>query len=640
MRLSVMFSILIAGAMIVISTAIYWYQFEENKKALQSNLYSEAASVLNFADVLLQSRNEKFFSGESPEVPQVIQNEIFDRFTKVSEGKVYFKEASKNPTNPKNRALPFEAQEIDYFKAHRDVKEHAKEVAYEGKRYYMLSRPMVAEERCKQCHPTWIPGDVIAVEAARIDLSDYEAALRSNLLFSFLNWFVNIVVVLLVIHILFKEVIAKRLEKLLQVFMRVEKGKFVIDDILGEDAHIDEKSRNEIDQLFRHLKQMVDVLRPVIAKVVSQSKNVAFEASYGLVKLKSSNDEVAAQTEEVESVAANLREIGEMNQQLSRQLEELVGHVDESVRLIESGRDQMHENARETQRASEALDATIHAIEELKGFSENVSRTIELISEIADETNLIALNAAIEAARAGEHGRGFAVVADKVRELAEVSMENANNTRRIIRSMMQNIEGVVRSATHTRSFFSQMEESSERVAEYFGQIETTQRNTIDTMHHFGEEFGREYEAFLRILERLDHVTEGNRRIVESTGNVESVMEMISEESAELKVLSDGFETVVNHRKMPRTIVSPPVAVRIVYDRGGSEQGYIFDISEGGVSFYGIEPENLCNRENLVGRTGTLRFSRPVNGLSEVRFEVVYQSDPKFHGIRFCGARRI
>ena len=635
-----MFSILIAGAMIIISTVIYWYQFEENKKALRQNLYREAVSVLNFADVLLESRNEKFFSGESPEVPQIIQNEVFDRFTKISRGKVFFKEASKQPMNPKNLALPFEAQAIDYFQKHQGEKELEQEVEHEGKNFYMLSRPIVAEERCKLCHPTWTPGDVIAVEAARIDLSDYKAALKSNILYSFLNWFVNIAVVLLVIHLLFKKVIAQRLEKLLQTFLRVEKGKFIIDDILGEDADIDEKSKNEIDQLFRHLKQMVDVLRPVIAKVVSQSKNVAFEASYGLVRLKESNDSVMHQTEEVEHVAGNLREIGQMNQELSRQLEELVSHVDASVRLITDGQEQMRQSAKETQMASEALESTIHSIEELKGFSENVSKTIELISEIADETNLIALNAAIEAARAGEHGRGFAVVAEKVRELAEVSIENANNTRHIIQSMVRNIEGVVENATHTKSFFVRLQESSERVGSYFSDIESTQQETIRTMHHFGEEFSKEYEAFTRILDRLDAVTEGNRRIIESTKNVESVMTMISEESAELKVLSDGFETVVNNRSMPRTIVSPPVGITISYDNGITERGYIFDISEKGVSFYGIDETSYCNTTNLDGVQGNITFDTPINGMTSLRFEVVYHSEPKFHGIRFCGAKRV
>ena len=51
-------------------------------------------------DVLLESRNEKFFSGKSPEIPQLIQNEVFDKFTKKSGGKVFFKEATKTPVNP------------------------------------------------------------------------------------------------------------------------------------------------------------------------------------------------------------------------------------------------------------------------------------------------------------------------------------------------------------------------------------------------------------------------------------------------------------------------------------------------------------------------------------------------------------
>ena len=640
MPLSMMFSILIAGAMVVISTAIYWYQFEVNKKALQKNLHREASSVLNFADVLLESRNEKFFSGESPEVPQVIQNEVFDRFTKVSEGKVFFKEASKQPMDPKNLALPFEAQAIDYFKEHRKAKELERQVEHEGKEYYMLARPIHAEERCKLCHPTWTPGDVIAVEAARIDLSDYKAALKENILFSFLNWFVSIAVVLLVIHLLFKDVIAKRLEKLLQVFMRVEKGKFVIDDILGEDAHIDERSRNEIDQLFRHLKQMVDVLRPVIGKVVTQSKNVAFEASYGLVRLKASNESVTRQTEEVERVAESLRTIGRMNQSLHTQLEELVAQVDESVRLIENGRERMRANAEETEQAAESLQSTVASIEELKEFSDNVSKTIDIISDIANETNLIALNAAIEAARAGEHGRGFAVVAEKVRELAEVSMENAGNTRQIIQAMMKNIEGVVHNATQTREFFLRLEESSERVGEYFDEIESTQRRTIETMHRFGEEFRKEHDAFMEILEKLDEVTEGNRKIIQNTENVESVMGMISEESAELKVLSDGFETVTNKRRMPRTIVTPPVGATVEYINGAKDRVYIFDVSKSGLSFYAIDNDAYCNTEPLDGKRGVIRFDEPIQGESETRFEVVYYSEPKFHGIRFCGARKV
>ncbi|NPA29024.1 MAG: methyl-accepting chemotaxis protein [Epsilonproteobacteria bacterium] len=638
--MATMFSILIAGAMIVVSTTIYWYQYEQNKEALKENLVEKARTILNFADVLLESRNEKFFSGESTEVPQIIQNEIFDRFTEISKGQIFFKEASKHPMDPKNLALPFEAEEIDYFQKHKQEKEHGREITYQGKDYYMLSRPMIAEKRCKMCHPTWTPGDVIAVESARILLDEYKKAISGSVLFMALNWFVSIAVVLLIIHLLFKKLVMVRLQRLLAIFKRVEKGKLIIDDILGEEKEVDPKSRNEIDQLFLYIKQMVDVLRPVIARVVSQSKNVAFEASFGLTKLKESNNAVMGQTEEVTMIVGNLKEIGNMNRQLSEQLEALVTQVDESVTLVTRGQEQLGKNGAETSRAASALEQTIEAVERLKKSSEKVSQTIELISEIADETNLIALNAAIEAARAGEHGRGFAVVAEKVRQLAEVSMENAANTRKIIHSMVKSIDTVVQNATNTRDFFVQLQKSSEDLGNYFNEIDATQRQTVSTMRHFDEEFGKEYEAFQSILSRLDHVTESNKKILDSTVKIESVMEMINTESAELKVLSDGFEVFSEKRKAERTIVSPPVAVTVIYEDGHKEKGYLFDISANGLSFYGLDPNDRCSREELAGKRCRVVFSEPIRGRKEAQIEIVYQGPPKFHGIRFCGAKII
>ena len=639
MRLSVMFSILVAGPMVIISTAIYWYQFEQNKMALQRNLYREAASVLNFADVLLESRNEKFFSGQSTEVPQVIQNEIFNKFTKISQGKVYFKEASKHPVNPANKALPFEAEVIDYFQTHKDQKEYANEVIWNGKEYYMLSRPMIAEERCKLCHPTWTPGDVIAIEAARVDLGDYKEALSKNILFAFLNWFINIIVVLVIIHMLFKEVVAERIKKLLEIFGLVEKGKLAIDDVLGKDGDIDKKSKNEIDRLFKHLKQMVDSLRPIIMKVVTQSKNVAFEASYGVVKLKHANELVSNQTFEVEKVANSLKNIENMNQYLNNQLEELVSQIDKSVELVTDGKKEVDNNANETKEATAALESTVKVIEELRAFSGEVSKTIDAISDIADETNLIALNAAIEAARAGEHGRGFAVVAEKVRQLAEISMENAKNTRQIIYSMVNSIDGVVKSARSTQDIFDLLRQSAEKINAYFTQIENTQKMTIDTMNHFGKEFEEEHRAFQEILKKLDTVTEGNSDILKASKNVESAMTLIAEESAELKVLSDGFEAVKNRRKVPRTIVSPPIHANIYFENGEVLHGYIFDISKDGISFYSLDGKGPCSNDKM-GKRGEIRLDKEVYGIKQMKFELVYKSEPKFGNICFCGAKRI
>ncbi len=231
-KLGPMFAMIVLGIIVSISTISYAYLYFNNKKALEEKLYSKAKSILDFADVLLDSRNKKFFSGESNEIPQVIQNDIFNRFTKISKGEVYFKEASDHPMDPKNKALPFESEEIKYFKKNRDKKEHSKIIKMKGKEYFMLSRPIKAEEKCKMCHPTWKAGDVIAVENVKIDLKNFLSDLENNLITIATSWFFNILFVMAVVLLFFHKEIALRILNLSKSMKRIGNGNFEIKDIL------------------------------------------------------------------------------------------------------------------------------------------------------------------------------------------------------------------------------------------------------------------------------------------------------------------------------------------------------------------------------------------------------------------------
>lgn len=635
-KLANMFSIMFAGALIVISTVFYSYDYFAQRGTLHENLRSEASSILDFAEVLLESRNEKFFSGESPEIPQMIQNEVFAKFTEVSNGKVFFKEASTSPVNPNNMAKPYEEEVIEAFRKDRTLKELERFVEEDGSSYYMLSRPMVSEQRCIQCHPTWTADEVIAVEDVRINSSDYESALSEMMITSLITALVNITLILLLTHYLFNRYVASRINRVLEVIFRVESGNFVIEDLVKGESLAVGSTKNEIDRLFRHLQKMVDALRPVIGNVVEQSKQMAFEASYGYVKIDETNDFVQAQNRSLESSQKSITQVMQLNSAVAGKLGDLLASSERSVEQIESGRDVVTGNVNESGKAAVAMDETVDAIKELRDFSNEISATIEIITDIADETNLIALNAAIEAARAGEYGRGFAVVAEKIRELAEVSLSNAQTITGLLRKIHDHIDAVTKNAESTKGVITSLRSSSQQLNHSFEEI----RGSIDMITSVLSDFRREFNEESKVLgaaeKELQAVKESSLILVSNAENSKQVMEVLVSKGGELKTLADGFEVVLNKRQSQRTIITPPLHGEIRSSGGKSQPIYLFDSSASGISFYSGDTKQTHYK---VGERVTISLSEPLDGQRQINCEIVFKSDEIIKGVFFYGAKR-
>jgi methyl-accepting chemotaxis protein len=637
-KLATMFSIMFAGAFIIISSAFYIYDYHSQKTTLKQNLKSQADSVLDFAGSLLESRNEKFFSGESFEIPQVIHREVFDKFTAVSDGKVYYKEASNTPVNPKNLTTAYEKEAIEAFINDRSLDELEMVVKDNGKDYFMVAKPILSEQRCLQCHPQWTPNEVIAIEDVRIDMVDYNSAISESLIMTSVTAVLNILMILLLTHYLFSTKVASRINKVLEVIFRVEKGNFVIDDLLEGEELKAGSSHNEIDRLFRHLDRMVNALRPVIGNVVDQSKMMAFEASYGYVKIDETNNHIEDQNQALESSQTQISRVLDINDTAGKNLEKLLDSSNSSVDQILLGQQEVNGNLNDSVEASSAMDETIHAINELKTFSNEISSTIDVITDIADETNLIALNAAIEAARAGEHGRGFAVVAEKIRELAEVSLSNAQTINNVLKNIHQHIDKVTENAGDAKGVITSLSESSEKLNTRFDEI----RGSIDLIKEVLGEFRKEFDEETHVLDtvsrELDRVRNASQGLIQNAANSKHLMSTLVEKSGELKTLADGFEVILNNRTAKRTIVTPPILATIQNMPSGHDKAYIFDYSENGISFYMSTPE----RHDIftVGKRGTLEMTVPVDGRNSVSFEIVYISDEIIEGIYFFGAKLV
>ncbi len=638
-KLSTMFSIIIFFVALFVSTGVQTVKYNESKKALEQNLKSKAQSILDFADVLLDSRNEKFFSGESFEIPQIIQNEIFDKFTAISNGKVFFKEASNTPTNKKNLATNYESETIDFFRKNKEIKEQEKLIKQDSKDYYMLSRPILSEHKCMQCHPNWTKeGEVIAIENVLIDLDDFNNALKNNLYLSAIFWIINIVILLVVINFLFKKLISDRIKKVLEIILRVERGKFTIDDLLKGEDNQQKNSKNEIDLIYKHLNNMVNGLKPVIDNVVYQSKEVVFESLYGYKKIHDNLKLANKQLELVNNSNENIDNILDTNYQLNNNMNLLLDKSKESIKTINDGKNIVTQNINSSSKASKAMLNTINSIAELKKYSEEIFHTINDITDIANETNLIALNAAIEASRAGKYGRSFSVVSDKIRVLADISIKNANNINNTLQSIHKNIEIVSNNAKHTKEVIDTLQDSSNILDNNFSIINNTITQNNDMLISFKENFSDEKKILDEVTQNLQNLTKSSENLNKNSLIVKESVNNITRMSAKLQNIADGFDLVKDKRESKRDVIIPPIDIDIVLDSNISFKGLLYDISEKGISIIVTDKyKETIIKENSRGK---LTLKEPINNQSIYHFEVIHIHTKKDNGTRYFGAKLI
>ncbi len=249
-------------------------------------------------------------------------------------------------------------------------------------------------------------------------------------------------------------------------------------------VRIDYTSKDEIGKLANALDKMILALKEIATTIERDSQTVKQEAS----QVAAVSEEVSATIEEltaqVDSVNSNVNNASAAIEEMTSGIEEVAAsaqNVAHASQKLSEEAQKVSQLANEGQKAilsiadvivqtREKADVTFQIVEKLSESAKNIGEIVDTINSIAEQTNLLALNAAIEAARAGEAGRGFAVVADEIRKLAEESKQATQNIANILRGIVDNSMKASDATKETVEIVNKAYSESDLVKSQFEQI--------------------------------------------------------------------------------------------------------------------------------------------------------------------------
>jgi methyl-accepting chemotaxis protein len=230
------------------------------------------------------------------------------------------------------------------------------------------------------------------------------------------------------------------------------------------------RSRDELGELGQGFSDTVQRIRGLIDQVGRTVVAVEEQASQVLAVSVRSNQAVSGQREQIEQVATAMNQMSATAQEVARSAALAADGAQQVNYESASGRGLVQRQQGSIDRLAAEIDQSVVAINQLASDSQAIGRVLEVIRSIAEQTNLLALNAAIEAARAGEQGRGFAVVADEVRTLARRTQDSTAEIAQMIQRLQEGVAAAVSAMGSSHQMAAGTVDETRRVQQALGNI--------------------------------------------------------------------------------------------------------------------------------------------------------------------------
>lgn len=207
---------------------------------------------------------------------------------------------------------------------------------------------------------------------------------------------------------------------------------------------------DEIGDLSKSLQTMRSNLLEIVTKILHSTKSLATAASEMSTISSQTSESVAQQRSETEQVAAAMNQMTATVHNVSSNITDTAASAESAHNETVNGNQIVKQAVSKIQQLSSQINNASETIHELENSSQHITSVLDVIKGVAEQTNLLALNAAIEAARAGEQGRGFAVVADEVRTLASRTQESTEEIHQMIDQLLSGTQTAVDAMNKSR----------------------------------------------------------------------------------------------------------------------------------------------------------------------------------------------
>ncbi|MBA1248716.1 methyl-accepting chemotaxis protein [Pseudomonas zeshuii] len=239
---------------------------------------------------------------------------------------------------------------------------------------------------------------------------------------------------------------------------------------------LDTSGRDELSELGRHFNRFSEHLGELIRQLLTAAHSLdRHSGELGAIAAQSQRHS-DTQTQKMDMLATAINEVTHAIQDVARHAEQASGEVQSAERRADQGLVSIQTSLHQTEGLSDTILQAAQVIESLAQESTQIGTVLDVIRSIADQTNLLALNAAIEAARAGEQGRGFAVVADEVRLLAQRTQKSTQEIHAMIERLQTNSGAAVRVIQESRQASQHTIEQAGQASDSLEQINQTLRN--------------------------------------------------------------------------------------------------------------------------------------------------------------------